>query len=312
MASKSTKIALTYIITILITLVVIGGIGYMLLQRIMAPKQDTTPDFQLEQMVTIEDYVPSPENNKTTLIIFDSERRMDGCTFMLVRMLADERYLTVMPLPSDTYAKVGSTEDSIYEFYRLGGTSEAVSAVEAATGVKIDYYLKLNNESFETTVDIFGGVDFHIPYNLEYSNPDTGEETIFREGETYLDSRDMRKIITYPRYSSGEEYRAKMAGVAVSDLINRNVTAGFSNYVDDYFSTIVNSTVETNFTAYDYEKQSNAIKYVAETDESVCKLLTVMGTYNENSLFVLDENFIKSLGERFKLYDETESEPASE
>lgn len=306
MASKGTKIALTYVITILVTLVIIGGIGLLLLKEIMAPKEDDTPDFQLEQMVTIDDYVPSPENNKTTLIIFDSEKRMSGCTFMLVRMLADERYITIMPLPSDTYAKVGSTEDSIYEFYRLGGTAEAVDAVEAATGVEIDYYLKLNNESFGVAVDIFGGVDFNVPYNLEYSNSDTGEETIFREGETYLDSRDMRKIITYPLYSSGEEYRAKMVGVAVSELFNRNVSAGFSNYVDDYFSTIVNSTVETNFTAYDYEVQADAIKYVSETDENVCKLLTVTGAYNENSLFVLDENFLKSLTERFKLYDESE------
>ncbi len=306
MASKGAKIALTYVLTIVITLVVIGGIGYWLLQEIMEPEVEEQPSFQLEQMATIDDYVPVAENNKTTLIIFDSEKRMSGCSFMLMRMIADERFMRAMPLPADTYAKVGSTEDTLYEFYRLGGTAEAVEAVEAATGVEIDYYLKLNNESFGVIVDIFGGVDFHVPYNLEYSNPDTGEETIFREGETYLDSRDLRKIITYPLYNSGEEYRAKMLGVAVSDLLNRNIAPGFSNYIDDYFSTIVNSTVETNFTAYDYEEQSDAIKYVAESDENVCQLLTVTGSYNENSMFVLDENFLKSLTERFKLYEDTD------
>ena len=305
MASKGAKIALTYVLTIVITLVVIGGIGYWVLQEIMEPEVEEQPSFQLEQMVTIDDYVPVAENNKTTLIIFDSEKRMSGCSFMLMRMIADERYMTAMPLPADTYAKVGSTEDTLYEFYRLGGTSEAVKAVEAATGVEIDYYLKLNNERFGVFVDILGGVDLHVPYNLEYSNPDTGEETIFREGETYLDSRDMRKIITYPLYNTGEEYRAKMLGVAVSDLLNRNIAPGFSNYVDDYFSTIVNSSVETNFTAYDYEAQSDAIKYVSESDENVCQLLTVTGSYNENAMFVLDENFLKSLTERFKLYDDT-------
>ncbi|MBQ8786140.1 MAG: LCP family protein [Oscillospiraceae bacterium] len=308
MASKGAKIALTYLITIIVTLLVIGGIGFMLLKEIMAPKEESKPDFQLEQMATVDDYVPVADNNKTTLIIFDSEKRMSGCSFMLVRMIAEERHITIMPIPADTYAKVGSTEDSIYEFYRLGGTADAVEAVESAANLEIDYYLKLNNESFSAIVDIFGGVDFHVPYNLEYSNPDTGEETIFREGETYLDSRDLCKIITYPLYTSGEEYRAKMAGVAVNDLLNRNVAPGFSNYMDDYFSTVVNSTVETNFTAYDYEEQSEAMKYVAESDENVCQLLTVTGTYNENSLFVLDENFLKSLPERFKLYEETLSE----
>ena len=229
MASKGTKIALTYLITILLTLVIIGGIGYWVLEQIMAPKEEEQPAVQLEQMMTADDYVPVFEDNKTTLIIFDSEKRMSGCSFMMARMIAQERYITVMPIPSDTYAKVGSTEDSIYEFYRLGGIPDAVKAAEAATGVKVDYYLKFNNDSFGVFVDIFGGVDFHIPYNLEYSNPDTGEETIFREGDTFIDSRDMRKIITYPLYNSGEEYRAKMAGVAVSDLLNRNIASGFSN-----------------------------------------------------------------------------------
>ncbi len=306
MASKGTKIALTYVITILLTLLIIGGLGLWLLDEIMAPKEEEKPSsIELEQMMTVDDYVPVAENNKTTLIIFDSEKRMSGCSFMLIRMIADERYMTIMPIPADTYANVDGTEDSLYEFYRLGGIPDAVEAVEAATGVEVDYYLKLNNESFVAVVDIFGGVDFHVPYSLEYSNPDTGEETIFREGENYLDSRDLRKIITYPLYNSGEEYRAKMTGVAVSDLLNRNIAPGFSNYVDDYFSTIINSSVETNFTAYDYEIQSDAIKYVAESDEKVCQLLTVTGSYNENSLFVLDENFLKSLPERFKLYDDT-------
>lgn len=305
MASKGTKIALTYVITILLTLVIIGGIGYWVLEQIMAPKVEEQPAVQLEQMMTADDYVPVFEDNKTTLIIFDSEKRMSGCSFMMARMIAQERYITVMPIPSDTYAKVGSTEDSIYEFYRLGGITEAVKAAEAATGVKVDYYLKFNNDSFGAFVDIFGGVDFHIPYNLEYSNPDTGEETIYREGDTFIDSRDMRKIITYPLYKSGEEYRAKMAGVAVSDLLNRNIAVGFSNYVDDYFSTVINSSVETNFTAYDYEEQSDVIKYVVESDANVCQLLTVTGSYNENSLFVLDEGFVKSLQERFKMYDDS-------
>lgn len=304
MAKKGTKIALTYLITILVTLLIIGGIGFLLLRDIMEPEEEKDSSINLEQLTQLEEYVPSAANDKTTLIIYDSEKRMNGCSFMVVRMIASERYMVIMPIPSDTYANADGTENSIYEFYRLGGTADAVKAAEAATGVKMDYYLKLNDESFYTLVDIFGGVDFNIPYNLVYTNPDTGEETIFSEGEMYLDSRLLRKVITYPQYNSGEEYRAKMTGVAVNDLINRNVSQGFSSHIDDYFSIVINSQIETNFTAYDYEEQSKAIKYIADNDENICRLVTVTGAYNENSLFVLDENFLKSLTERFKLYEE--------
>lgn len=312
MAGKGTKIALTYFITIIVTLLIIGGIGYVLLMEIMKPKEEKVPEAGLEQMAGFEQYVPSAENNKTTLIIFDSEKRMSGCCFMLIRMIADEQSLVLLPLPADTFSSVGGEGNSLYEFYRVGGTAEAVKAVEAATGVKTDYYLKLNNESFGVLVDIFGGVDFDVPYNLIYSDPDTGEETIIREGTAYLDSQLLRKVLTYPLYNSGEEYRAKMAGVAVNDLINRNVTPNFANHIDDYFSTVINSQVETNFTAYDYKEQSQAMKYVAESDGKISKLVTVTGAYDENSLFVLDENFLKSLTERFKLYEENENTLSAE
>lgn len=302
MAKKGTKIALTYFITIMLTLIIIGGICFMLFRQLTAPKE---PDAKAPDMaeLTADRYVPDASNNKTTLFIFDSEKRMSGCSFMLVRLIADEQRMAIMPLPADTCANVGGTEDSLYEFYRRGGAPQAVSAAENAAGLKIDYYMKLNNESFEVMVDIFGGVDFDVPYNLIYSNPDTGEETIIREGTAYLDSEMLRKVVTYPLFNSGEEYRAKITGVLINDLINKNIDDGFSSHIDDYFSAVINSTAETNFTAYDYEAQSRAMKYVASSDDRICQLVTVSGAYNENGNFVLDEDFLKSVTERFKLYE---------
>lgn len=303
MAKKGTKIALTYFITIIVTLIIIGGICFMLFRYLTAPKEpDASVEPNIERLVA-DEYVPTSANNKTTLFIFDSEKRLSGCCFLIVRMIADEQRLVIMPVPADTYAYIDGTEDSLYEFYRKGGAPQAVSAAENAVGVKIDYYMKLNNDSFPVIADIFGGVDFDVPYNLIYSDPDTGEETIIREGNTYLDSEMLRKVITYPLYNSGEEYRAKITGVAINDLINRNIDENFSSHVDDYFSAVINSAAETNFTAYDYKEQSEAMKYVASSDDRVSQLVTVTGSYNADGLFVLDENFLKSLTERFKLYD---------
>lgn len=305
MAKKGTKIALTYFITIIVTFVIIGGICFLLFREITSPKPDEEAIPDVNQLSEADKYVPSADNNKTSLFIFDSEKRMNGCCFMMIRMIAEEQKIVIMPIPSDTYAYLNGTVDSIYEFYRKGGASQAVLAAENATGIKTDYYMKLNNESFTVLTNIFGGVNVELPYNLVYSNPDTGEETIIRSGSAYLDSDMLRKVITYPLYDSGEEYRAKITGIAINDLINKNVSEGFSSHIDDYFKAVINSTAETNFTAYDYEEQSGAMKYIAENDENICRLVTVTGSYNEDSLFVLDENFLKSLPERFKLNDDT-------
>ncbi len=297
MAKKSSKIALTYFITIIVTFIVIGGLGYLLLQYLQNPAEDKTEEITISPMDGQQGYVPEAGNNVSTLFIFDSEKRLSGTCFMLVRTLATERKLVLMPLPADTAAEADGAENSLYEFYRLGGAQKAVKAAENCTGTKIDYYMKLNNESFSTLVSIFGGIDVNIPYNLIYTNPDTGEETIYREGSVYADSSNLRKILTYPLYTAGEEYRAKILGVTAADLINDNVVSSFSSHVDDYFSTVINSSVETNFTAYDYEEHSDALKYIAESNERIAQLVTVTGAYNENNFFELDGNFVRAIPE---------------
>ena len=297
MAKKSTKIALTYFITICVTLLLIGGLCVFLLGDIMNPDTNKTPSVELEQMGSGSGYVPTVNDNKTTLFIFDSQKKMTGTCFMLVRMVASESQLVLMPIPADTYASPDGTENSIYEFYRTGGSAKAVQAVESAMDIKVDYYLKLNNESFAALVNIFGGVNFSVPYNLIYADPNTGEETIIREGDNYLDYNSLRKVITFPAYNSGEEYRAKMMGIAFLDLVNKNVVSGFSSNIDDYFSQVINSTVETNFTAYDYKELSDAMKYVASSTDRIATLVTVSGAYDENGLFVLEEGFLKAVPE---------------
>lgn len=297
MAKKSSKIALTYFITIIVTFIVIGGLGYLLLQYLQNPPADNAEEVTISPMDGQQGYAPEAGNNVSTLFIFDSEKRLSGTCFMLVRTLATERKLVLMPLPADTAAVLDGAENTLYEFYRLGGSQKAVSAAESCTGTKIDYYMKLNNESFSTLVSLFGGIDVNIPYNLVYTNPDTGEETIYREGSVYADSSNLRKILTYPLYTAGEEYRAKILGVTASDLVNKNVTSGFSSHVDDYFSAIINSPVETNFTAYDYEEHSEALKYIAESNERIAQLVTVTGAYNDNNFFELDANFVRAIPE---------------
>ncbi len=305
MAKKSTKIAVTYIVTILSTFVIIGGIFWILMQQLLSPKEEKESTPSIDPLASTEEFVPSPEDSKTTLFIFDSAKRSSGVCFVIVRMDVDDRKLIVMPVPSDTYAKLDGTENSIYEFYRTGGTSKAVSAAEAMSGLDMDYYVKLDNESFMTFVDIFGGVDVHIPYNLIYTDPDTGEDTIFHEGDTYLTSNDLCKLFTYPLYTSGEEYRAKTVGLYVTELINGNVSSGFADNINDYFSMVINSSIETNFTAYDFSEQSDAMKYVADNPDKIAKLVSVTGSYNENGLFVLDENFVKAIPEWMQISTDT-------
>lgn len=303
MSRKSAKMAVTYIVTILLTLVVVGGvIWYMAEYMLFTDKKDPTSGVHLEQMVSTADYTPTDADNRTLLLILDAEKRQSAACFVVTRFLAEEKQVIFLALPTTTKCPSG---DSLYDVYRNGGTTAAVSAAESLLGLDIDKYIKFNSDSFGTIVSIFGGVDYDVPYNLIYDNPSTGEETIIREGRTYLDSTTMRKVLTYPNYKAGEEYRARCTGLILSEMLNDGVNSKFPANMDDYFSGVINSDIETDITKYDYDEVSAAMKYVAAESDRISMFVTASGADDENGLYELDKNFVKSLTEWLKLYDET-------
>lgn len=309
MSKRAAKVAVTYAVTIIVTLLVVGGICWYLLNSVLfGEKEDPTDNVNINQMVSSEEYEPSAKDNRTVLLILDAEKRESASCFLIARFLTVDEQVVFMPLPSNTKCMVNGTEDSLYNFYRNGGTASAAKAIESCTGVKPDQYIKFSKASFSTIVDIFGGVDFDVPYNLIYDNTATGEETIIREGRTYLDSTALRKVLTYPNYNSGEEYRAKCLGIAATDMLNSRVDTNFATHLDDYFNAVINSDIETDITAYDYEELSKAMKYVIKNTNRLAMFVPTSGASDENGLYELDANFVKSITEWLKLYDENVSE----
>ncbi|MCD7730385.1 MAG: LCP family protein [Oscillospiraceae bacterium] len=305
MAKKSAKVAVTYIVTIIITLLVAGGICWYLMDSFLfGEKDDSGDEIYLEKMTSSQDYTASAADNKTVLLILDAEKRETASCFLVARFLAEEQQIVFMPMPSNTRASVNGTEDTLYNFYRNGGSASAVKSIESCTGVTIDKYIKFNKESFSTIVDIFGGVNFNVPYNLVYDNPDTGEETVIKAGETFLDSTLLRKVITYPNYNSGEEYRAKCLGITITDMVNSIPQESFSSHLDDYFTAVINSDIETNITAYDYEDISDAMKYVISNSSRLAVFVPTSGSEDEEGRYILDENFVRSINEWLKIYDD--------
>lgn len=308
MSKKSVKMGVTYAVTIIVTLLVVGGVvWYMFDTMLYSEKKDPTANIKIEQLVSDEDYEPVRADSRTLLIIIDTEKRQTANCFLIARFLPVEKQMVFLPLPTTTKCSVNGTDDSIYEFYRNGGTDMAVKAAESCIGTPIDHYIRFNENSFNIAAGIFGGVDYDIPYNLIYSNTATGEETVLKAGRTFLDPDTMRKVITYPNYNSGEEYRAKCLGVIVADLFNKSVNSSFANHIDEYYNAIINSDIETNITSYDYNEISDALKYAAKNTDKAAIFVPTSGTEDENGLYAFDANFVRSLTEWLKLYSDEET-----
>lgn len=304
MSKRSAKIAATYFLTIIISLLLIGGGGYLFITKYLEkePETDGMDDIVMQDSSAQNaEYAPVFGDGRTVLFIYEAEKSQTSTSFLLARFAPADNKAVLVPLQTDIACELNGTANTLYEFYRLGGTTEAKKAVEKFTGLTVDKYLKFSKDSFTLFSDFMGNVDYDIPYNLIIENPSTGESTVIKSGNQLLDSNTLRKVMCYPDYNGGEEYRAKVVGNLAAELLNSGCRGILRDGLDTVFTDIINSDIETDITKYDYEEDKPAINYVLENTSAPAQLVIPSGSYNENGCYQLDEAFVDALPRWFAM-----------
>lgn len=308
MAKSSTKLILTYVITLVVSFVFIGGGAYFLISYFTKSESDTVDagNDQNQQLIladpTSPDYVPDESSNQTLLFILDSKKRSTGSCFVVVRALASEGKILVIPIQSDMLGTVDGTQNSLYEFYRTGGSTNAIKAIENALDITIDKYMKFDDESFTILADQIGGIVYNVPYNLVYDEPNSSDDTIIKEGITHLETSSLIKLITFPSYQNGETERNIVLGTTITSMVENCNSVSVEATLDNLFNLVINSDVETNITAYDYQDKKPAMKYIINPNrKQIAQLVLPSGYYDATGLYVFDESFKKTIPDWFKL-----------
>ena len=121
---------------------------------------------------------------------------------MLVSYNMTRSELNVVQIPRDTYAEF--TEGS---YKKLNGAVAALGSERAlcdflskALCVSIDHYISLDLYSVGEIVDVLGGVEVDVPFDMDYEDPSQGLSIHLKKGINLLDGNAARKFL---RYRSG-------------------------------------------------------------------------------------------------------------
>ncbi len=279
MAKRKISIGITYMLTIFIALVLVGGTGYYILTQYVLKEEDTPVDVVEENPL----YVPSEGLEQTLLLVLDNKNASKEEIFVLARFLPIEKELICVPISGKMLAQVNTTNTTVGEFYYTGGVISAIDAIQNATGVSIEKYMVFDNSSFSTLCEILGGgVTCNVPYNIQYLDETTGEQTFLSEGRQLLDGNQLRKYLTYPELQGGEDMRVKLTATMVTDLLNQGQSDTLATNLDNSFKKIVNS-VDTNITSLDFDYRKDAIKYTnVEPTTTPAKFKIPSGEWQED------------------------------
>ena len=151
------------------------------------------------------------ENVYSFLLVGSDQNLGNTDTLMVGVFDAAAGTVNVVSIPRDTCANVESDEannetkkiSGVFSRAHMEGLTDAVADM---VGFPIDCYVKVGVGGFIHLVDTIGGVNFHIPYYMNYDDPTQNLHIHFNEGDYYLDGSDAIKVVRWRQNNDGTNY----------------------------------------------------------------------------------------------------------
>lgn len=168
--------------------------------------------------------------------------RSDSLILMTVNPNTNTTQMVSIPRDTRTEIIGKGKQDKINHAYAFGGTEMAINTVENFLDVPVDYFVKINMESFKDTVDAVGGVEVNNTLNFSYGGFDFPEGTVNLDGEKALAFTRMR--YEDPRGDFGRQERQRQV---IEAVIKKGANVSSITKFGDMFG-VVRDNVKTNLT----------------------------------------------------------------
>jgi LCP family protein required for cell wall assembly len=190
------------------------------------------------------------------LLIGVDERKGDrgrADSLIVMTVNPNKKSIEMVSVPRDTRTEIvgKGTKDKINHSYAFGGVEMTMATVEHFLDIPIDYYIKVNMESFRDIVNAVGGVTVDNPFAFTYEGTTFPKGKITLDGDKALKYSRMRK--EDPRGDFGRQDRQKQI---IEAIIEKGASfSSLTNYSD--VLAAIGKNIKTNLT-FDEMKEIQA------------------------------------------------------
>lgn len=203
----------------------------------------------------------------------------NGDTIMLISFDPDTLHATMFSIPRDTYVPICSAyskncgSESKITHSAWSGTQGVINTVESFTGIKVDYYVKINFKGVVDLVNSIGGITVDVPITFCETNSDRmggpdydiclnkGVQTL--NGEQALALARHRKTLPLGDFQRGQNQQLVVEGMINQIKTLRNVT-DFYNILDT-----ISKNIDTSMTTDEMLSFYNIGKSILMKEEDV-------------------------------------------
>lgn len=248
---------------------------------VLAAKRLTT--IPLGEKVTMEslDKMDSSVGMINFLILGVDEDGTRSDTIMLFSYDGYSNRINILSFPRDTMVKTGGFRQKLNAAMGVGiqkvqsgkdkePEEEIIRQIKTMTGLPIHYSLTVNFDGFKEVIDALGGVDFNVPYNMNYDDPVQDLHIHLKAGPQHLDGQKAHDFVRFRHnnngsapgeYVMGDEGRIYWQQKFIKELLRQKLTPQLLTKIDDVFE-VVTKNVKTNYTMQDLLKHISLVEKI--------------------------------------------------
>ncbi len=196
------------------------------------------------------------------LLLGVDEGGMRSDTMMVASLSGKTGKLSILSIPRDTRVRIGNGYQKINSAIGIGAQEVkrgnldepeelSVQKVKDLTGLPIHYFASVDFEGFKAVIDVLGGVDYNVPFNMKYSDPAQNLYIDLKKGMQHLDGKAAHDFVRYRSgYADADLGRINAQQDFLKALIDQKVNPKYIAKAGDIFE-VIGEYIRTNYTVKD-------------------------------------------------------------
>ena len=199
------------IISVVVVLALIVGVAAAAVMFIRPPQHTNNPtikDKENGDKINVDSLLNSGTriDDVFTFVIGavdEDETRTDA--LMVATMDTKQKTINVMNIPRDTMCNNNASGASrkINAAYAMGGIDQTKREIERLMGFQPDKYVIVNFDGIAAIVDAIGGVDYEIPFRMQYDDPSQDLHIDLYAGMQHLTGE---QVVHFLRWRHNNDY----------------------------------------------------------------------------------------------------------
>ncbi len=195
-----------------------------------------------ETDLTMENYLPSQEENRNVLLIFCDERDQDPFSFFYLQFLPAEATVRLTELPLDLQTEAGGRTDTLLGQYQYAGSKNAALAASALFSGAETSYIRFYREGMENLIGWLGGIPLELTEKIKIGGKAYGPGIVQLNGELFF---------TWLQEDPGDAFSLFLRNALTSKLLNE----------ENILPVTFFQNTDTNIMRYDLSQLKKAFRY---------------------------------------------------